>query len=120
MAADEGTLRVLAGHAPEKAIAGAYYTLRLIRHRARISDLGEGLFVPSVQSEPSTEERDIGLAIIKEIEKAEGLSVLKLSEKKAEEYTLRLSRLIEELANRTCGRNRSEGRRLLIELRSIH
>jgi len=110
----------LSENTPEKAIAGIYYALRLIRHRSKILSLTEGLYVQDSQSEPASDERQIALVIIKEIEKTEGLPVLKFSESKAEEYSLLLSKLIEERSKRTYGRNRGKGQELLAQLRAIY
>lgn len=119
MSDSEGTFEFLSGYAPQKVIAGAYYTLRLIKHRAQLSDLIEGISMKNSQLEPLSDERNIALKIIKEIEKSENVPVLRFSERRTEEYSLKLSKLIEESAHQLYGRNREEGRQLLAQLRTI-
>lgn len=120
MAVKEETFKFLNVYTPEKVIAGAYYALRLIRHRGQISDLAEGLFVDDIKSEPTRDERQLASAIVKEIENIEGVSILKFSEGKAGEYSLKLSKLIQERANVAYGRNKEKGKELLAQIRATY
>lgn len=105
-------------HTPERAMGGLYYAIRLIRHRTEILNLERGHFIEGVASEPSIEERALGLVIVKEIEEVERVPLNRLNERKAQNYLSKLSDITEEQAGRAFGHNKKRGRDLLEGLRN--
>ena len=95
-----------------KAIAGAYYAIRAIRHLKRIR-------IEGLSTEPSFEDAELGSKIIEEILEHEDVSLSELSVQKAKEYTLKLSKIIQSLVRQEFNYDEERGRRLLEEMRVI-
>ena len=95
-----------------KAIAGAYYAIRAIRHLKKIR-------IEGLSTEPSFEDAELGSKIIEEILEHEDVSLSELSVQKAKEYTLKLSKIIQSLVRQEFNYDEERGRRLLEEMRVI-
>jgi hypothetical protein len=94
-----------------------HYAIRLIKHRAKLSDVESGYIVRGLSSEPSPEGEQIALKVIKEIERVEIIPLQKMSEKEAEKYINMLADIVDQRYTEELGYDRRRGQELLEELR---
>lgn len=94
-----------------KAIAGAYYAIRAIKHLKKIR-------IEGLSTEPSLEDEKLGSQIIDEILEYEGVSLSELDVQKAKEYILQLAGIIQNLVRKEFDYDEERGRKLLEEMRT--
>jgi hypothetical protein len=98
---------------PEQAIKSSYYAIRLIRHRRIIVNIREGLFVTGAEFEPSFNDRQLAISLIRDIEDIEHTALRDLGEDTAKQYQSKLAQSIETMARQIFGQNKKRGRELL-------
>lgn len=88
--------------APE-VVSSLYYTGRLLQRRRDVTDIHQGFRVAGVPGEPTEEDEKIALQLIDRIEEVEQRPVRSLSDRRADHYIRRFSRMIERQARAKYG-----------------
>lgn len=98
----------------------AYYAIRLIKHRSRLSDgKKKSLIVKGLPSEPSPEAEQIALKVIDGIERAEGVTLREMSDEVAESYINEIADIVIQRTMKDLQYDKKRGQKLLEELRSL-
>ncbi len=102
----------------DQVIPAVHYALRLLRHRHEIADASTGYRVAGLESEPSSDETDLALRLIGEIERREEMPLRSLDESQTRFYTGILADLVQERTRSEPDDDPRDGHRLLEALRA--
>jgi len=87
----------------QEVVSSLYYTGRLLQRRCDVADIHQGFRVAGVLGEPTEEDEKIALQLIDRIEEVEQRPVRSLSDRRADHYIRRFSRMIERQARAKYG-----------------
>ncbi len=87
----------------QEVVSSLYYTGRLLQRRRDVADIRQGFRIAGVQGEPSDEDEKIAFQLIDRIEQAEHRPVQNLSDRQADRYIRRFSKIIEQQARAKYG-----------------
>jgi hypothetical protein len=87
----------------QEVVSSLYYTGRLLQRRRDVADIRQGFRVAGVQGEPSDEDEKIAFQLLDRIEQAERRPVRLLSDRQADRYIRRFSKIIEQQARAKYG-----------------
>ncbi len=87
----------------QEVVSSLYYTGRLLQRRRDVADIHQGFRVVGVPGEPTEEDEKIALQLIDRIEEVEQRPVRSLSDRRADHYIRRFSRMIEQQARAKYG-----------------
>src|SRR5436190_14778753 len=90
-------MTALNGVSVTRAIPAIYYAMRLITNRHKISDIQRGFKVKGIPSEPSEEDEEIAIPLVRKIEFVEGVPLQELSEEKADQYIVQPGAVLQRL-----------------------